>query len=222
MRAIRPAAEETVETKRCLRQYDEPRKKNAMKRNGLLLASALATVVAGCVPSLHPLYTEKDLVFDAALVGVWSEKEDASETWAFEKTGEKAFKLVYTVDGKSGEFEAHLLKLGNTLFLDLYPDGKGLDELNRNDFYKSHLIPGHTFAKVTRIEPSVQMAFLNPDWLKELLEQNPKAIRHEKVSDRIVLTASTKELQEFVLKNVNTKDAFGGEPSDLKRIKSKS
>jgi len=193
-----------------------------MKRYGLLLTWVLTLVVAGCVPSLNPLYTEKDLVFDAALVGVWSEKEDASETWAFEKTGEKEYRLVYTADGKTGEFEAHLLKLGNTLFLDLYPDGKSLDELNRNDFYKSHLIPGHTFAKVTRIEPTLQMGFLNPDWLKELSEQNPKAIRHEKVSDRIVLTASTRELQEFVLKNLNTKGAFGDEPSNLKRIKSKS
>lgn len=192
-----------------------------MKRIALLLTLALTLMIAGCVPSLHPLYTEKDLFFENALVGVWAESDDSRETWAFERSGEKGYKLVYTGDGKTGEFEAHLLKLGDTMFLDLYPDDAGLKELNRNDFYKSHFLPTHTFAKVTQIEPALQMAFLNPDWLKELLEKNAKAIRHEKVGDRIVLTASTDELQKFVLNHGNTKNAFGDEPSNLKRIKSK-
>ncbi|HKS38638.1 MAG TPA: hypothetical protein VJW76_15705, partial [Verrucomicrobiae bacterium] len=171
--------------------------------------------------SLNPLYTDKDLLFEKALVGVWVENDDSREAWAFERRGEKGYKLAYTVDGKTGEFEAYLLKLGETLFLDLYPDDEGFKEMNRNDFYKSHFLPAHTFAKVTQIEPTLQMAFLNPDWLKELVEQNPKAIRHEKNGDRIVLTASTKELQEFVLAHARTKNAFGDEPANLKRIKSK-
>ena len=197
------------------------KKEIAMKRIALLLTLAVTLMIAGCVPSLNPLYTEKDLLFDKALVGVWSDNDDSKETWAFERSGEKGYKLVYSADGKAGEFEVYLLKLGETLFLDLYPDDAAFKEINRNDFYKSHFLPTHTFAKVTQIEPSLQMAFLNPDWLKEFLEQSPKAIGHEKTGDRIVLTASTKELQKFVLDHVSTKNAFGDEPSNLKRIKSK-
>jgi hypothetical protein len=179
----------------------------------------MTLLLAGCVPSLKPLYTEKDLVFEPGLVGVWAEKEDSEETWAFEKSGEKAYKLIYTQDGKTGEFKVHLLKLGDTLFLDLYPDDEGLARLNRNDFYWSHWLPTHTFAKVRQIEPTLQMSFLNGDWLEKSVEKNPKAIRHERIDgDRIVLTASTKELQEFV--NKHSKQAFGeSEPSNLKRIK---
>ena len=196
--------------------------KTDINRIPLVLTLIVAMIVAGCVPSLNPLYTDKDVVFEPALVGVWAEKEDSEETWAFEKAGDKAYKLVYTEKGKKGEFKVHLVKLGNTLFLDLYPDDTALKEIDRNDFYKSHLLLAHTFAKVTQIEPRLQMAFFNPDWLKKLLEKDPKAVRHEKIDeDRIVLTASTKELQGFVLEHANTKDAFGDEPSNLKRIKSK-
>ncbi len=190
-----------------------------MRKITLLLATGIMLATAGCVPSLNPLYTKQDLVFEAALVGVWAEDDAGKDTWAFERSGEEGYRLVYASDGKKGEFEVHLLKLGKTQFLDLYPDDAALSDLNRNDFYKAHLIAAHTFAKVTQIEPNLRMAFLNPDWLKEHLQKNPKAIRHEKINDdRIVLTASTKELQEFVLKHAG--EAFG-DASDLKRKKPK-
>ena len=192
-----------------------------MRKIKLFLATGILLIAAGCVPSLNPLYTEKDVVFDPALAGVWADDDTAKETWAFEKSGEKGYKLIYTSDGTTGEFEVRLLKLGKMRFLDLHPDGDGLNDLNRNDFYKAHLLPAHTFAKVTQIEPTLQMAFLNPDWLAKLLEKNPGAIRHEKLDEsRIVLTASTKELQKFILKYVG--EAFGDESGHLKRVKPKS
>jgi len=54
---------------------------------------------------------------------------------------------------------------------------------------------------------------MDPDWLENHLKQNPKAIQHEILSDRILLpsilfTSSTKELQTFLLKHVKTKGAF--------------
>lgn len=182
----------------------------------LVLMATLAT--AGCVPSLHPLYTDGDLIFDPALVGVWAEKENDNETWSFQKRGEKAYRLVVTDDGKTGEFEAHLLRLGNTLFLDLYPEEAGLEGINRNDFYKGHLLSAHTFLKVIQVEPTLQMAFIETRWLEQYVEKNPAAIRHEVVSERILLTASTKALQEFVV--THAEEAFG-EFSSLKRIRSR-
>jgi hypothetical protein len=188
-----------------------------MKTIRLLTAAGWLVIATGCVPSLNPLYTAKDLVFDSALVGVWSEGDDAKETWAFEKAEDKAYNLTYTQDGKKGEFKAHLLKLDDKLFLDLYPESDAMGDWNRNDFFKSLWVPAHTFARVTGIEPELKMAFLNPDWLKELVEKDPKVIAHQKLGeDRYIFTASTKDLQQFILRHVN--DAFG-ETSDLKRRK---
>ena len=188
-----------------------------MKRTALLSMLSFSLMLAGCVPSLNPLFTEKDLTFDPALVGVWAEQDDSQETWAFEKAGEKQYKLVYTENGKAGEFQVHLLKLGNTLYLDFFPESDGLKESKRNDFYLSHFVPGHMFAKVTQLEPTLRMALLNPDWLKKLLEKNPKAIDHQGINEeRIVLTASTMDLQKFV--QANSSEAFG-DPATLKRVK---
>ena len=83
--------------------------------------------LTGCfVLSVHPLYFEKDLVFESGLLGTWGEKtheKDLSELWIFEKTGDKSYRLTIR-DEEDGEgmFEAHLLKLGDHLFMDLYPE----------------------------------------------------------------------------------------------------
>src|SRR6266581_4332910 len=67
----------------------------------ILLALVLVALcgLIGCIPtSINPLYTGEDLVFDPALIGVWSSKGDSKETWAFEKAGDTEYKLVYTGD----------------------------------------------------------------------------------------------------------------------------
>ena len=190
----------------------------------ILLALVLVALcgLIGCIPtSINPLYTGQDLVFDPALIGVWSETGDSKETWAFEKAGDTVYKLVFTEnDGKTGHFEAHLLKLGLTQFLDLFPDESGIEEMNRSGFYKVHLLRTHSFLKVTQIEPALQMAPLDLKWLREFLGKHPKAIRHQKIGEgddaQIVLTASTPEVRKFVEKHLKTKGAFG-EPINLKR-----
>jgi len=193
-----------------------------MKKTSWALVSALLCGLTGCIPtSINPLYTGQDLVFDPALIGVWRGEGDAKETWAFEKAGDKEYKFVYTEeDGKTGQFEAHLLKLGNTQFLDFFPDESGIEEMNRSGFYKVHLLRTHSFLKVTQIEPALQMAPLDLKWLREFLGKNPKAIRHHKIGEgddaQIVLTDSTPELRKFVEKHLKTEGAFG-EPINLKR-----
>ena len=190
-----------------------------------LLAVALCGLI-GCIPtSINPLYTGQDLVFDPALIGVWRGEGDSKETWAFEKAGDAEYKSIYTEgDGKIGRFEAHLLKLGNTRFLDFFPDESGIEEMNRSGFYKFHLLRTHSFLKVTQIEPALQMAPLDLKWLREFLGKNPEAIRHHKIGEgdetQIVLTASTPELRKFVEKHLKTEGAFG-ETINLKRSETK-
>jgi hypothetical protein len=195
----------------------------------LPFALCLALLLPGCVPSVNPLYTSKDLVFDPALVGVWSEEND-KETWSFQKAGEKKYLLKHTDDeGQVGEFDAHLLKLGKQLFLDLrvLDPGAKDDDLSMNNWARWTLIirPGHLFLKVDQISPELQMRVMDPDALEKLLEKNPKAVRHERIrfdprddddKGQIVLTAETKDLQKFILKHMNDEKLFG-EPSNLRK-----
>jgi hypothetical protein len=198
-----------------------------MKKISLALVLVALTGGVGCIPtSINPLYTGEDLVFDPALIGVWRSEGDSKEIWAFEKAGDTEYKFVYTdEDGKTGRFEAHLLKLGTLRFLDLFPDESGIEEMDRSGYYKVHLLRTHSFLKVTRIEPALQMAPLDLKWLREFLGKHPDTIRHQKIGEgdeaQIVLTASTPELRQFVEKHLKTEGAFG-EAINLKRMQSET
>ena len=143
---------------------------------------------AGCIRSLHPIYTEKDTVFEPSLIGQWADN-DSKQIWAFSKESTNEYELIYTDDkGKQGAFSARLLKVKGKLFLDFFPEEPDLKE---NGFYQFHLLPVHTFAYVKQIEPTLQMAFPDSDWLEDYLADNPEAIRHEKIENEIILTAAT-------------------------------
>jgi hypothetical protein len=184
----------------------------------------LAGILGSCVPSLHPLFTDKDFIFKEELVGIWA-GDNNKEIWEFKRYGNddsnKKYKMIYTDEkGKEGQFVATLGKLNDMLFLDLFPESP---ELETNDFYKIHLLAVHTFIKIEQIEPTLQMRTMDPDKMKNILEKDPNLIRHETLEDqdsKIVLTASTEELQQFMIKHANDEGLFG-EPSDLKRLKPK-
>lgn len=180
-----------------------------------LLFYLLAAILAGCVPSLHPLYTEKELVFEEKLLGTWY---DGKDIWKFESDSEeKSYKLTVMIDGKKGEFVTHLVKIDDMLFLDLFPEKP---ELQANDFYKFHLLSVHTFMKIEQIEPILKMRMMDPEEMQGMLKNDPNLVKHEIVEDRIVLTASTEQLQQFMKEHANDEGLFG-EPSDLERLKSK-
>jgi len=178
----------------------------------------LAVIAGGCVPvlSLHPLYTEKDVVLDKKLYGTWTDDpNDPETTWEFKSIDDpkNAYKLIFTdEDGKKGSFVAHLVKLQDKLFLDIFPSELPWesDDPNKMDWpYNSlFLIPAHTFMKVDSIEPQLKLRLTLESKMEELLKENPSAIEHTSVGDRIVITESTKKLQAFVLKYADDERVF--------------
>ncbi|HCE46428.1 MAG TPA: hypothetical protein DET40_23030 [Lentisphaeria bacterium] len=188
-----------------------------IKRIIFLLAGL--SIIVGCIPSLHPLYTEKDLVFEKALLGTWQDGDQEDSTWTFSQNGDKEYKLVYTEDGKKGEFIVHLLKIKDRMFIDFYP----AEQQDINGFYAAHLVQAHSFMLVKQIEPTLQMACMNPNKLKEIIREDPKAVKHEKLGngdDKDIFTAPTEELQAFIMKNIDTPEFFA-DPSNLKRVVAK-
>lgn len=186
-----------------------------MKNIAKLLTIGWLLFLTSCVPSLNPLYTDQDLIYDNSLVGVWMDR-DTGETWAFSNGGKLEYKLLHTEeDGRNGEFSARLVKLEEKIFLDIVPVKTGFPQ---SDFYQSHFLSTHTFIHVLRKESTLQISVLEPRWIKDLLAENPQAIRHEKINGEIVLTASPKEMQRFLLANLNTREAFS-QPLDLTRKK---
>ena len=74
----------------------------------VILTSAL--FLAGCVPFLYPLFTEKDKIFEEAFLGTWVESNGLN-TWTFEKTDNQEYTLTFIERGQPAVFEARVGKL---------------------------------------------------------------------------------------------------------------
>lgn len=185
------------------------------------IAATVALAVglfSACIPSVNPFYAEKDVSFDARLIGEWqpNEKSEEAEAWRFERAEDKAYKLTVTEeDGRYGEFTARLFKLKQELFLDLIPT-ECKYATNEASLVAASMIPGHLLVRVTQIEPELKLAFFDFNWLEKHLKANPKALAHRAAGESLVLTASIRDLQSFVLKHLGEDELFES-PSVLTR-----
>ena len=183
------------------------------------VALAFGSIVAtGCdsdgspfITSLQPFYTPLDLEADSRLNGIWSDKEGAV-TFSFEERKEegkeKEYKLVVKEkDGEqevSGEFEAHVVRLGAFDFMDIYPQSSK----EGNEFYRAHFTRAHTIARLEISQDSIQMAFLSARWLKAKMDEKSVDTPCVKVDDTLMLTGTTEEAQELVFSHANDDGAF--------------
>ncbi len=173
-----------------------------------ILALGLLVAAAGCIPSLNPLYTDKELIYDPALVGVWSEQPDSKDTWTFAQGEAKSYNVRITEGDKHSLLVGHLVQLGDQKFLDLTPHKDGLEDSKREGVFLASLIPGHLAIWVKSIQPVLTLSVMDLDWFGEYLKKNPKAIPHQFLDDRLIFTGSTRELQQFVLKTITEPKAW--------------
>jgi hypothetical protein len=187
-----------------------------------------AALLAGCLPvmSLHPVYNEKQVVFEEKLLGTWiDDPNDPDTTWKFSRIDEpdNAYALTFSDDeGKRGSFVARLVKLRpaendapSRLFMDVFPGEMPweLQDPNKHQlpYNQLFLIPAHTLIKIDAVDPKLKMRITNEKEIKKLLEEHPGAVKHTFINERLVLTASTKELQKFFLRHADDKRVFPGE-----------
>lgn len=169
-------------------------------------------LLSACIPSVNPFYLAKDVQFDSRLVGEWRSKpknESDAQTWTFEAASDKSYTLTVTdYEGKRGSFSANLFELKGKLFLDIVPKKCEFDP-KQADLVAFAMTPGHLLLRVVQVEPTLKMAFFDFDWLAKFLENNPGALDHRAEEDRPLLTASTSDLQKFVLQHLGEGELFG-------------
>lgn len=178
------------------------RKRRRPRAGAALLAAAATLLLGGCwTLSLHPLYSD-DVVLEPGLEGRWGDPEEpGGETWEFLRDSERSYRLIVreenvtTVDpARDGLFNVRLVRLGGGLYADIFPEAVETVP----DFYEAHVIRGHCFARLRLEGDALHASFLDEDWLREGLKSGRFALGHERCRGRIVLTASTEELQAFV------------------------
>lgn len=172
------------------------------------LAIALGLIIAvmsGCISSLNPLYTDKDIIFKKELIGTWTDAK-TGESWSFEKLKENGYTLVRKEEGAQSTFRAVLVKIGDYTFLDLYPD----ESTANASLVKKNLLPVHTFSKVTVEGENLTLEMLDSEWVEKGIATETIQVQHTKTAEGyLVLTAPTQELQAFMSATAANKEAFG-------------
>ena len=174
-----------------------------------VIGCVVVFMMAGCVPSLHELYTDDVIVFEEGLIGKWSMDKTVFE-FARAKTG-KDQKPYYAMnitddDGRLAKLDGRMVKLGEMIFLDMYPAGELKDV---SDWYKIHMLGVHTFARVEAEKGKFGLRFMNMEKVGKLLKEKPDVVKHEVLKDGIVLTAGPKELQAFLVEYADHDEIYG-------------
>lgn len=186
-------------------------------------AFILAVSFSGCLATLHPLFTAKDLVFDARFVGQWS-TGDSGTVIRYEKGTVAAFKdqpaalqqladrsYVVTVTAKGEivqQYLGFLLRIGTNMYMDYYPVRTPKQQTYAS-LYTQQFIPMHTIYRLRfKNDKTFDASQFDQDYLVRLLKQKQLRIRHEEGPNGIVVTAPTEELQQYVLKYGDVPEAY--------------
>jgi hypothetical protein len=197
-----------------------------MKKVSIILGFAFLIIfLSGCLTTLHPIFTEKDLAYDPKLIGTWkTENQDnkgqvvitnlASES-SVELPGnissikQKGYFISYQngPGETSKRYIAFLARIGKHLYFDYYPADRKEDE-KIDEFFGAHLVKMHTSYRVEILnDRSFELSQLDESYVTKLIDEKKIRISHETdADDNTVITASTQELQQYLLK-------YGDEPS---------
>ena len=189
-----------------------------MPKLRLAIPVAIVVLLNGCagVVSLHPLVTEtdKDAVFDPALVGSWQESKPDSQgsgpIYVVSRLGESGYSVSAKTEKGDSSVPMRLLKVGNRFLLDVRFSGD------------DPTLPVHLFFRVRVEKDTAWIAEMDTDWLIEQIKTKGQLryeILDEKGQDRrLVLTASTAELRKYLLPYVSEAKSFADE-TEFHRVK---
>lgn len=198
-----------------------------MKKLYAFAATALLLGLTGCLSTVYPIFTEKDVVFDPKIIGKWkyenksvsgfveitkAANEDFNELPSLRKLAGKTYMVRYM--NNENEIEAayfgFLVKLGNKFYMDYYPAetpaGKSYD-----GFYKSHFTRMHTCYSLRFVKDNntFELKQFDENYLQQLIQNKKIRIRHEVREDgSFIVTAPTEELQQYILKYSDVPEAY--------------
>ena len=208
-----------------------------MKKIVLTTAFALLLIfLSSCLTTLHPIFTEKDLAYDPKLIGTWNTENEGKKgkviinNLATENSVElpgnisaikqQGYFIIYQDEnGKvSDQYIAFLARIGKHLYFDYYPAEKKEDR-KLDEFFGIHFVRMHTSYRVEILKDgSFELSQLDGSYVKSLIDEKKIRISHETdADDNTVITASTKELQQYLLKYGDEPSAYRSEKTIFKK-----
>ena len=203
----------------------------------ILSVSCLLFSLSGCLTTLYPIFHEKDAIFNEHILGYWKctdkgknisftefkkipEDRKPELSPGIRKISDQGY-LVSRIDSMgqiTDQYFVFLAKIGKNYYLDYYP-AEMQSQRNVNRFYKSHFIKVHSsYMFDFKDNDHFEMKRFDQDFLDKLISNNKINIRHEVIGGRNLITASTDDLQKFIITYSNNADAFGDNSTYYTRI----
>jgi len=189
-----------------------------------ILFSAILCL-AGCLTTLHPIFTSKDLVTDARLIGIWEKTKDSTKVVYRRPTAHEINNLsqalqseapkIYMLDEKDQQGNikstnyAFMVKLGKYYYMDYYPAGEK-ERQSCDHFFAAHLVPMHSIYRIQfKNDNSFGVQRLDGGYLERLIKNKQIRIKHEVMEHGdIFITAPTQELQQYLIKYSDVPEAY--------------
>lgn len=185
-------------------------------------------VFSGCLSTLYPFFTEKDLAYNPVIIGEWQyaskaekgsilfqaiPKEKLSELApGVRKIAAKGY--LGTWKDSTGKLKSQyfvfLAKIGNYFYMDRYPTE--MDSVNQvAAVFKQHYLKMHTCYRVDISNHNLfSMKRLERSFLDDLIKKNEIRMHYAETGDfnKTIITASTEELQAYLLKYGDNPKAY--------------
>jgi hypothetical protein len=196
----------------------------------MILFSAVLCL-AGCLTTLHPIFTAKDLMIDSRLFGNWEKAKDKTKVIyrqpnAYEVTNlspalQNQATKIYMLDEKDAQgnmrstYYAFMIKLGKYYYMDYYPASEK-ERRSADNFFAAHYIPMHSIYRIEfKSNNSFNVQRLDGGYLEKLIKNKQIRIKHEVMEDGgILITASTEELQQYLIKYSEVPEAYNNDNDD--------
>jgi len=208
-----------------------------MKKISIILGfTFLLVFLSSCLTTLHPIFTEKDLAYDPKLIGVWNAEREGNKervtisNLATENSVElpgnishikhKGYLISYEHEHSEipDRYIAFLARIGKYLYFDYYPIDKKEDQYI-DEFFGAHFVKMHTSYRVEILnDGSFELSQLDGSFVNSLIEQKKIRISHETgADDNIMITASTSELQQYLIKYSDDPEAYESKKTIFKK-----
>jgi len=167
---------------------------------------------SGCkIFSLYPLYHEEDLIVKTELIGIWQMDSSENNYIRIDTLQDELYTFSILDSKDTVNYAMGLLELNNQYFIDLWALEVGNYEMW--ELMGRNFIPVHTFMKFDFIDNEITITPFDIKRLIKLFKENKIRLAHEfpwgkEDDDYVVITASTSDLQKFIARYANDKDAF--------------
>jgi len=162
-----------------------------------LIVACLLSI--GCPSySVHPLYTDQDVVVEPALEGTWSSPDpNDKEVITFRKSGDHDYSLsIFHPDTKVTEnYTVHLVRLESQMYMDLIADDQTIGDAKLDG--PMGVIPTHVIQKVKISGDDLAFATWEDDAIRKQ-STGGAGLDYQMVEGGVLVTAPTEALRRYI------------------------